>query len=220
MSSSKSKTRSAGPKLPDNVRLALRRYYPTEVSAHSAAYYALPEHLALLRLRSEAESRMLRWNDVAEELNKELDDLAIRIRECTAFNNAYELEILLHEGLPFPEERQQLFELVKRGPVRTAYIAASFLLPYWTIQFRKWRRSRAGIITMEHGPQEGRHSTRVANSAAKVLKKFGWKRIPSNLAQTKIPEIDSEKQPAGQVRVADVVFGNHTSIRPFPTPLS
>lgn len=220
MSSSKAKANTIASKLPDNIRLALRRYYPTEVSAHSAAYYALPEHLALLRLRSEAESRMLRWNDVAEELNKDLEDLAIRLRECTAFSNSYELEILLHENLPFPDERLALFAQVKRGPVRTAYLAASFLLPYWTIQFREWKCSRAGVITMQNVAQEGRHSTRVANVAAKVLQKYGWKRIPSNLAQTKIPGIDSQHHDTGQVRVADVVFGDCTTTRPFPTSLT
>ena len=56
MSSSKGKTRTTPSNLPDSVRLALRRYFPTEVSAHSAAYYALPEHLALLRLRSDLDA--------------------------------------------------------------------------------------------------------------------------------------------------------------------
>jgi hypothetical protein len=219
MSSSKGKARTTAANLPDSVRLALRRYFPTEVSAHSAAYYALPEHLALLRLRSEAEGRMLRWNDAAEELKKDLEDLAIRMRECTSFNNAYELEILLHEGIPFPDKREELFELIKRGPVRTAYVAASFLAPYWTIQFRHWKCSRAGVISMLNVPQEGRHSTRVANSSAKILKKFGWRRIPSNLAQTKIQGIDLQHLPQGEVRVADVVFGDFNTPVPFPISL-
>ena len=219
MSSSKARFTSFASKLPDNVRLALRRYFPTEVSAHSAAYYTLPEHLALLRLRSEAESRMLRWSDLAEELNKELDDLAIRVSECTAFNNAYEMEILLHEDIPFPAEREELFSLIKRPPVRTAYLAASFLVPYWIIYFRTWRRSRSGVITMQNVPQEGRHSTRVANAAAKCLQKYNWKRISSNLAQTKIPGLDTHSLDAGEVRVADVVFGVFDSSTPFPTSL-
>jgi hypothetical protein len=203
----RSRARKPAPKLPDNVRLALRRYFPTEISARSAAYYALPEHLALLRLRSEAESRMLRWNDVAEDLQRELPDLAIRASECTAFSNSYELEILLHENVPFPDRAENLTDVVKRGPMRTAHLAASFLLPYWNLQFRKWRKSRLGAISLENVPQEGRHSTRVVNAVAKILKKHGWKRIPPNLAQTKIPGIDLEHVEKGEVRVADVVFG-------------
>jgi len=219
MASSKTRSTSLSSKLPDNVRLALRRYFPMEVSAHSAAYYTLPEHLALLRLRSEAESRMLRWSDLAEELKKELSDLAIRVSESTAFNNAYEMEILLHEDIPFPAEREELFSLIKRPPVRTAYLAASFLVPYWIIYFRNWRRSRNGVITMQNVPQEGRHSTRVANAASKCLQKYSWKRIPSNLAQTKIPGLDTHNREAGDVRVADVVFGEFNSTTPFPTIL-
>lgn len=208
MTAAKKRAKIPTRRLPDNVRLALRRYYPAEVSARSAAYYALPEHLALLRLRSEAESRMLRWNDVSEDLKKELDELAIHVNECTAFSNSYELEVLLHEGVPFPETPDGLFEAIKKPPIRTARVAASFLLPYWTITFRKWRRSRKGVITTEIVPQKGRHTTRVANAAAKALRKHGWKRIPSNLAQTKIPGMDLEFVPKGEVRVAHVVFGD------------
>jgi len=208
MTTSKIRSRLTAQKLPDNVRLALRRYYPAGTSARTAAYYALPEHLALLRLRSEAESRMLRWNDVAEDLRKDLDDLAIHVNECTAFSNSYEMEVLLHEGIPFPEKEEDLFEQIKKPPVRTARIAASFLLPYWTITFRRWRKSKNGVITAVPGPQQGRHSTRVANAAAKALQKHGWKRIPPNLAQTKIPGMDLKHLEQGEVRVADVVFGN------------
>jgi hypothetical protein len=208
MTTAKSRVRQSAAKLPDNVRLALRRYYPAEVSARSAAYYALPEHLALLRLRSEAESRMLRWNDVAEELKRELDDLAIKVNECTAFSNSYELEILLHEGVPYPETKEQMRELARKTPIRTARLAASFLLPYWTITFRRWRTNRKGVLAVRQISQQGRHSTRVANAAAKALQKHGWKRIPPNLAQTKIPGMDLNNVAKGEVRVADVVFGD------------
>ncbi len=195
-------------RLPDNVRLALRRYFPTEISAKRAAYYALPEHLALLRLRSEAEGRVLRWNDVAEELGKDLEDLAVRVSACTAFSNSYELEILLHEDIPFPERDEELFDLIKRPPIRTARIAASFLIPYWTIAFRKWRHSKYGELIIDQIPQKGRHTTRVVNAATRALKKYGWRRISPNLAQTKIPNMDLEYVDLGEVRVADVVFGD------------
>ncbi len=208
LTATRKRPKQAAQRLPDNVRLALRRYYPAEVSARSAAYYALPEHLALLRLRSEAESRMLRWNDAAEDLKKDLDDLAISVSECTAFSNSYQMEILLHEEIPFPEQPDGLFEAIRKPPIRTERLAASFLLPYWTIAFRKWRRSKKGVITTEIIPQKGRHTTRVVNAAAKVLRKHGWKRIPANLAQTKIPNMDLEFVPLGEVRVADVVFGD------------
>ena len=203
----RARTRNGGPRLPDDVRLAVRRYFPTEVSARSAAYYALPEHLALLRLRSEAESRMLRWNDVAEDLKKALGDLSIRVTECTAFTNSYELEILLHEDVDFPTDDQALFEVLK-PVVRTARISASFLLPYWTMSFRRLRRDRDGMVLHEQVPIEGRHSTRVVNAAAKVLRKHGWKRMPPNLAQTKVSGMDLEYVDRGDVRVLDIVFGD------------
>ena len=208
--STKTQTRPAAQRLPDNIRLALRRYFPAETSARSAAYYALPEHLALLRLRSEAESRMLRWNDVAEDLQKELGNLAVRVTENTAFSNAYELEILLHEDAEFPADDRDIFQNLKQ-PVRTARIVASFLLPYWTIIFRRWRRNNKGELVIATIPQQGRHSTRVANVAKKVLKKHGWKKIPPNLAQTKIPGIDLQSISEGEVRVADIVFGEKHS---------
>lgn len=203
----KSRTRPTPVRLPDDVRLALRRYFPTEVSARSAAYYALPEHLALLRLRSEAESRMLRWNDVAEDLKKDLGNLAIRVNECTAFTNSYEMEVLLHEDTPFPDEDVALFEVIK-PPIRTARLAASFLLPYWTIAFQRQRQDRDGNIIIDPAPQSGKHSTRVLNAAKKALRKHGWKKMPPNMAQTKVPDLDLEYVEQGQVRIADIVFGD------------
>ncbi|MFQ5718493.1 MAG: hypothetical protein ACE5IK_03000 [Acidobacteriota bacterium] len=203
--------RAVSNRLPDNVRLALRRYFPSEVSARSAAYYALPEHLALLRLRSEAENRMLRWTDVADDLRKSLKDLAVRVTETTAFSNSYAVDILLHEDVEFPETDEGLFEHLK-APVRTAHISASFLTSYWTIGFRRWRKNNRGDIVVRSVPQQGRHSTRVANLAKKVLTKHGWKKIPSNLAQTKIPGIDLRSVSRGEVRVADIVFGENQSI--------
>ena len=192
--------------LPDSIRLALRRYFPSETSARSAAYYALPEHLALLRLRAEAEGRMLRWNDVADDLRKELGDLAVRVTATTAFRNAYGLEVLLHEGVEFPPPDEDIFARLK-PPVRTARIAASFLTPFWTITFRRWRKDSRGRLVIRPVAQQGRHSTRLANVAKKVLDKYGWKKIPSNLAQTKIQAIDLQSVERGEVRVTHVVFG-------------
>ena len=202
----KTQARAAPSSLPDSIRLALRRYFPTEISARSAAYYALPEHLALLRLRSEAEARMIRWNDVAEELRKELGDLAVRVTNTTAFRNSYILEVLLHEGAEFPTRDEDIFEQLK-PPARTARIAASFLTPFWTITFRRWRKDNKGRVVIRPVAQQGRHSTRLANVAKKVLDKYGWKKIPSNLAQTKIQAIDLRSVERGEVRVTDVVFG-------------
>ena len=204
----KNHARPAPSSLPDSVRLALRRYFPSQTSARSAEYYALPEHLALLRLRAEAEARMLRWNDVAAELTKTLGDLAVRVTDHTAFANAYTLEVLLHEGVEFPARDEDIFEHL-RPPVRTARIAASFLTPFWTITFRRWRKDSKGRLVIRPEAQQGRHSTRVANVAKKTLDKYSWKKIPSNLAQTKIQDIDLHLIERGEVRVADVVFGEH-----------
>ena len=206
----KTQARSNFHRLPDNVRLALRRYFPSAISARSAAYYALPEHLALLRLRSEAENRLLRWNDVADDLRKELGNLAVRVTATTAFSNSYALEVLLHEDAEFPERDRDIFEHL-RSPVRTARVCASFLMPYWTITFRRWRKNNRGRLVIEVVPQQGRHSTRVANTAKRVLQKHGWKKIPANLAQTKIPDIDLQSIGQGDVRVADIVFGEQHS---------
>ncbi|MFQ5768635.1 MAG: hypothetical protein ACE5ID_11730 [Acidobacteriota bacterium] len=197
-------------RLPDPVRLALRRYFPSEVSAQTAAYYTLPEHLALLRLRSEAESRMLRWNDVASEIAKELADLDIRVTPCTAFSNSYMLEILLHENIRFPERDEELFGLIKTAPIRILKVAASFLIPYWTASFRNLRR-RGGRIVVKQVPQQGRHSTRAVHAAGRVLKAHGWTRIPSSMAQTKIPNMDMQNIESGEVRIADVVFGEQAT---------
>lgn len=202
----KTRGRIAPSSLPDSIRLALRRYFPTEISAQSAAYYALSEHLALLRLRSEAEARMIRWNDVADELRKELGDLVVRVTDTTAFRNSYLLEVLLHEGAEFTPRDEEIFAHLK-PPVRTARIAASFLTPYWTITFREWRKDTKGRLVTRPVAQQGRHSTRLANVAKKVLDKYGWKKIPSNLAQTKIQAIDLQSVVRGEVRVTDVVFG-------------
>ena len=210
MTTSKIEARPGSHKLPDNVRLALRRYFPAVVSARSAAYYALPEHLALLRLRSEAEGRMLRWGDVAGDLRKDLGDLAVRVTENTAFSNAYGLEILLHEDVPFPARQEDIFESL-RSPFRTARISASFLVPYWTITFRRWRKDAKGRVIISTTPQQGRHSTRVANVAKRTLSNRGWRKIPPNLAQTKIPGIDLQSIGQGDVRVADIVFGEQYS---------
>jgi hypothetical protein len=185
----------------------LRRYYPAEVSARTAAYYALPEHLALLRLRSEAESRMLRWNDVADDLRRHVPELPLRASECTAFTNAYEMEVLLHEAVAFPEQDEAQFDLIAKTPIRRMAIAASFLLPYWTATLWLWRRNKAGEISVVPGRLEGPHTTRVLNAATKVLVRHGWKRMPASLAQTKIPDIDLKHVPLGDVRVADVIFG-------------
>ncbi|MFQ5669219.1 MAG: hypothetical protein ACE5HD_01715 [Acidobacteriota bacterium] len=207
MATKKQTSQGAGRRLPDSVRLAVRRYFPTEISARSAAYYALPEHLALLRLRAEAEGRILRWQDVAEDLRRELDSLSIRVGQGTAFNNSYELDILLHENVPFPEKDEDLFTVL-RPPIRTVRVSASFLVPYWTLSFLRWSRNKQDEIIIRKVPQQGLHSTRVVNATSKVLGDHGWKRIPQNLAQTKIPDLDLEHAEMGEVRIADIVFGD------------